>query len=165
MLYFPSIGEASEVFKALSAPARLKIMEMIYENDNLSMNDLAEALKLTNGAISMHVGKLEEAGLVKIRTSSGKRGTMKIVKPCHDRIMIDMAPPKPERHCYVDDIRVAIIRQARLLLPAAWLRSSTPDMHTHRPALMTFPHRHLFCTFKSHKTICPAQDNPVILRH
>ena len=81
MLYFPSIGEASEVFKALSAPARLKIMEMIYENDNLSMNDLAEALKLTNGAISMHVGKLEEAGLVKIRTSSGKRGTMKIVKP------------------------------------------------------------------------------------
>ena len=64
MLYFQSIGEAEAVFKALSTPMRLKIMEMIYEDDTLSMNDLAEALGLTNGAISIHVSKLEEAGLV-----------------------------------------------------------------------------------------------------
>lgn len=81
MLYFQSIGEAETVFKALSTPMRLKIMEMIYKDDTLSMNDLAEALGLTNGAISMHVSKLEEAGLVKIRTTSGKRGIMKIVLP------------------------------------------------------------------------------------
>ena len=80
MLYFQSIGEAEAVFKALSTPMRLKIMEMIYEDDTLSMNDLAEALGLTNGAISMHVNKLEEAGLVIIKTTSGKRGTMKIVR-------------------------------------------------------------------------------------
>ena len=29
MLYFQSIGEAETVFKALSTPMRLKIMEMI----------------------------------------------------------------------------------------------------------------------------------------
>ena len=28
----------------------------------------------------MHVGKLEEAGLVRIKITSGKRGTMKIVR-------------------------------------------------------------------------------------
>ena len=61
MLYFQSISEAENVFKALSTPMRLKIMEMIYKDDSLSMNDLAEALDLTNGAISMHVSKLEEA--------------------------------------------------------------------------------------------------------
>ena len=81
MLYFQSVGEAEAVFKALSTPMRLKIMEMIYKNDSLSMNDLAEALGLTNGAISMHISKLEEADLVKIKTTSGKRGTMKIVRP------------------------------------------------------------------------------------
>ena len=106
MLYFQSIGEAETVFKALSTPMRLKIMEMIYKDDKLSMNDLAEALGLTNGAISMHVNKLEEAGLVKIRTTSGKRGIMKIVLPRYDRLMIDLAPMKDVRHCYTDDIRV-----------------------------------------------------------
>ena len=74
MLYFQSVGEAEAVFKALSTPMRLKIMEMIYKNDSLSMNDLAEALGLTNGAISMRVSKLEEADLVKIKATSGKRG-------------------------------------------------------------------------------------------
>ncbi len=106
MLYFQSIGDAENVFKALSTPMRLKIMEMIYKDDQLSMNDLAEALGLTNGAISMHVSKLEDAGLVKIKTTSGKRGTMKIVRPRYDRLMIDLAPVKENKRCYVDDIRI-----------------------------------------------------------
>ena len=78
MLYLHSLREAEEVFKALSTPMRLRIMELIYEQE-MSMNDLAEALGLTNSAISLHVGKLESAGLVTIRTSSGKRGIMKII--------------------------------------------------------------------------------------
>lgn len=106
MLYFQSICEAEEVFKALSTPMRLKIMEMIYENDHLSMNNLTEALGLTNSAISMHVGKLVDAGLVKIKTTSGKRGTMKIVKPRYSRLMIDLAPVKEARKYYKDDIKV-----------------------------------------------------------
>ncbi len=106
MLYFQSIGEAESVFKALSTPMRIKIMEMIYQNDQLNMNDLAEALGLTNGAISMHVSKLEEAGLVKIHTTSGKRGTMKIIRPRYDRLMIDLAPVRDLRRCYTDDIQV-----------------------------------------------------------
>ena len=114
MLYFKSITEAENVFKALSTPMRLKIMELIYENNNLSMNDLAEALGLTNGAISMHVAKLEEAGLIKIRTSSGKRGTMKIIRPRYSRLMIDLAPIKEDRKCYTDDIRVGYYTAAKV---------------------------------------------------
>lgn len=111
MLYFQSLAEAENVFKALSTPMRIKIMEMIYQDDSLSMNDLAEALGLTNGAISMHVSKLEEAGLVKIRTSSGKRGTMKIVRPRYERLMIDLAPSKQPRQCYVDDIKIGYYKE------------------------------------------------------
>lgn len=106
MLYLKSIQEAEEVFKALSAPMRLKIMEMIYEDNELSMNDLAESLELTNSAISMHVSKLEKAGLVNVQTTAGKRGNMKIIKPRHDRLMIDLAPVKEARKFYQDDIRV-----------------------------------------------------------
>ena len=106
MLYFRSISEAENVFKALSTPMRLKIMEMIYKDYSMSMNDLAESLGLTNGAISMHVSKLEEAGLVRIKITSGKRGAMKIVRPRYDRLMIDLAPAKEAKHCYIDDIRI-----------------------------------------------------------
>jgi len=106
MLYLHSLAEAEEIFKALSTPMRLRILELIYKNDQLSMNDLAEALGLTNSAISLHVGKLENAGLVAIHTTSGKRGVMKIVRPVYSRLLVDMAPQAKPRHCYTDDISV-----------------------------------------------------------
>lgn len=105
MLYLHSLQEAEEVFKALSTPMRLRIMELIYDQE-MSMNSLAEALGLTNSAISLHVSKLESAGLVTIRTSSGKRGVMKIVQPVYSRIIVDMAPQIKPRHCYQDDIPI-----------------------------------------------------------
>lgn len=107
MLYLSSLAEAEEVFKALSTPMRLRIMELIYENNHMSMNDLAEALELTNSAISMHVGKLEEAGLITIQTSSGKRGTMKVVRPRYERLIVDMMPNAAgARKCYTDEISI-----------------------------------------------------------
>ncbi len=109
MLYFNSIGEAEEVFKALSAPMRIRIMELISQNDNMSMNDLAETLELTNSAISMHVGKLEAAGLVTIQIASGKRGIMKVVRPCHERLIVEMNRDEigsSSASCYSDEIAV-----------------------------------------------------------
>ncbi|NLP35271.1 MAG: metalloregulator ArsR/SmtB family transcription factor [Clostridiales bacterium] len=106
MLYLKSIQEAEDVLKALSTPMRLKIMELIYKDDHLSMNDLAESLGLSNSAISMHVKKLEQAGLIKIHSTAGKRGTMKIIRPRHDRLMIDLAPVRENRKFYQDDIRI-----------------------------------------------------------
>ncbi len=106
MLYLHSLQEAAEIFKALSTPMRLRIMELIHENDQLSMNDLAEALGLTNSAISMHVSKLESAGLVTIQTMSGKRGVMKIVQPVYSRMIVDIAPKARSRHCYQDTIAI-----------------------------------------------------------
>ncbi|MBP3609011.1 MAG: helix-turn-helix domain-containing protein [Lachnospiraceae bacterium] len=106
MLYLHSLKEAEETFKALSTPMRLRIMELIYENDNLSLNDLAEALGLTNSAISLHVGKLEGAGLVTIMTTSGKRGIRKVVQPVHDKLIVDLAPQAAARPCYKDDISI-----------------------------------------------------------
>lgn len=106
MLYLHSLSEAEEIFKALSTPMRIRILELIYENDQMSMNDLAKTLGLTNSAISLHVGKLEDAGLVAIHTTSGKRGVMKIVRPVYSRLLVDMVPEAKPRHCYTDDISV-----------------------------------------------------------
>lgn len=105
LLYLQSLNEAEEIFKALGAPMRLRIMELICREE-LSMNDLAKMLNVTNSAISLHVGKLESAGLVTIRTTSGKRGLMKIVQPVYSRMMVDMRPQSAPRHCYQDDIAI-----------------------------------------------------------
>ncbi|MDR0947988.1 MAG: winged helix-turn-helix transcriptional regulator [Lachnospiraceae bacterium] len=141
MLYFNAISEAENVFKALSTPMRLKIMEMIYKDNHLSMNDLAEALGLTNGAISMHVSKLQEAGLVKIRTTSGKRGTMKIIRPRYDRLMIDLAPVKEAKSCYTDDIRVGYYTSS-CIAPTCGLATSKEIIGSlDDPKVFTFPER------------------------
>lgn len=141
MLYFQSISEAENVFKALSTPMRLKIMEMIYKDSNLSMNDLAEALGLTNGAISMHVSKLEEAGLVKIKVTSGKRGTMKLIRPRYDRLMIDLAPVKEARRCYTDDIRVGYYTNCNIA-PTCGLSTSKEIIGSFDdPRVFSFPDR------------------------
>lgn len=105
MLYLHSLREAEKVFKAFSAPMRMRIMELVYKQ-KMSMNDLAETLGLTNSAISLHVSKLENAGLVTIRTSSGKRGIRKIIQPVYSRMIVDIAPQIRPRHCYQDDVAV-----------------------------------------------------------
>lgn len=141
MLYFQSISAAEDVFKALSTPMRLKIMEMIYQNDQLSMNDLAEALGLTNSAISMHVGKLVEAGLVKIKTTSGKRGTMKIIRPRYSRLMIDLAPSKEARKCYQDDIKIGYYTSCKIA-PTCGLATSKEIIGSlDDPKVFSFPER------------------------
>lgn len=106
MLHLSSLDEAEKVIKALSAPMRVEILKMIYDTPSLNMNDLAQALQLTNSAISMHVSKLAEAGLVHLQTTSGKRGTMKLVTPCHDRLIIDMMPSKETAQYYLDNIKI-----------------------------------------------------------
>ena len=108
MLYKHSLGDAKDIFKALSAPMRLQIMNLINENENMSMNDLAETLGLTNSAITMHVGKLEAAGLVTIQTMPGKRGIMKVVRPLHERLIVDLIGPEEteNRSCYTDEIAI-----------------------------------------------------------
>ncbi len=106
MIHYQSLKEAEEVFKALSAPVRIEIMELISRNDHMSMSDLAETLGITNSAVSMHVSKLENAGLIKIQTTTGKRGIMKFVRPCHDRLVVEMARQIPEANCYQDEIDI-----------------------------------------------------------
>lgn len=106
MLYLSSLEDAGKVCKALSADMRLEILKLLYEQPEQSMNDLATTLGLTNSAITMHVGKLEEVGLVKIRKVAGKRGTMKLVSPCHERLIFDLSSGPFGATSFQDDVKI-----------------------------------------------------------
>lgn len=106
MLYFNSINDASEVFKALSAPMRIKIMEILTNEGEKNLNELANMLNLTNSAISLHIKKLEEVNLIEIHTMPGKRGSMKVCKPVHDTLMVNLKSKKQNTKCYSDEISI-----------------------------------------------------------
>ena len=54
------------------------------------MNDIAEKLKLSNSAITMHVKKLEECGIITTISASGKHGNQKICSLLEDRVLVDI---------------------------------------------------------------------------
>ncbi len=106
MKHFQSMREAEAVFKALSAPMRIRIMEVLYEEGDKKLDDIARELELTNSAVSMHIEKLQQAGLIDIRTVPGKRGNCKICKPRYESCMIDLKPKEERRDYYEDDIPI-----------------------------------------------------------
>jgi DNA-binding transcriptional ArsR family regulator len=55
--------ETAELFKLLSVDKRIEIVELL-KNEPLSVNALAEALKITQSAVSQHLRVLKSAGLV-----------------------------------------------------------------------------------------------------
>lgn len=55
--------EAAELFKLLAVDKRIEIIELL-KKDALSVNALAEALGVTQSAVSQHLRVLKAAGLV-----------------------------------------------------------------------------------------------------
>jgi len=56
--------EAAELFKMLSVDKRIEIIELLKKGDT-SVNAMAEALGITQSAVSQHLRVLKAAGLVK----------------------------------------------------------------------------------------------------
>jgi predicted transcriptional regulator len=90
MIHITDLKKSLPLFKALSSDIRLEILELLSEHKQLNMNDIAEKLKLTNGAVTMHIKKLEECGLIKISTLTAKHGIQKICNLHEDKFVIDI---------------------------------------------------------------------------
>lgn len=66
------IEELTEVFKALSAPTRLRLVKLLAEHEGaLCVNALARRLDVSQSAVSQHLRVLRQTGLVK----SERRGS------------------------------------------------------------------------------------------
>lgn len=55
MLHITSLNDGLELFKALGSDVRIEILNILLENDNMSMNELASRLNITNGALTSHI--------------------------------------------------------------------------------------------------------------
>ncbi|WP_028589671.1 ArsR/SmtB family transcription factor [Paenibacillus massiliensis] len=89
MIYIKNLMSGLEVFKALSSEIRIQILELLASNQELNLNEIAKRLNLSNGAITMHIKKLEESGLIEIHSSVGKHGIQKVCYLNKDKLMVD----------------------------------------------------------------------------
>ncbi|MBU3173172.1 ArsR/SmtB family transcription factor [Clostridium estertheticum] len=90
MIHIKNLEESLPIFKALSSDVRIQILNLLSEYKQLNMNDIAKKLKLSNGAITMHIRKLEECGIIKINILTAKHGIQKICYLHEDKFIIDI---------------------------------------------------------------------------
>ena len=55
MIHITSLDEGLETFKALGSEIRLQILNILLDNDQMSMNQLASELNISNGALTGHI--------------------------------------------------------------------------------------------------------------
>lgn len=87
MRYIKNFSEELEVFKALGSELRISILNLLLENGKMSMNELAERLNITNGALTNHIRKLEACDLIRVNTDSAVHGNLKMCEPHLDKIL------------------------------------------------------------------------------
>ncbi len=90
MIHITNLTDSLPLFKALSSDVRVNILDILSKYKKLNMNALSEKLNLTNGAVTMHIKKLEDCGLIKTTNLTGKHGLQKICSIHEDKFIIDI---------------------------------------------------------------------------
>ncbi len=107
MLHIKSLSEGLDLFKALGSDVRVEIVTILLENKSgMNMNELATHLNISNGALTSHIKKLEDCGIVKIRNDTSGHGNKKICSVHLDKILIDLQPLDDNRNIFTTSIRV-----------------------------------------------------------
>ncbi|MCL2031030.1 MAG: helix-turn-helix domain-containing protein [Oscillospiraceae bacterium] len=76
--------------RAISSPARLFIVRYLMQNRSANLNELAEALGVTNGAVTAHIKALQAAKIIDTVNTSGRRGIQKNCRLREHRFLINL---------------------------------------------------------------------------
>ena len=106
MHYITSPDEGLELFKVLGSDIRIQIINLLLKKKRMSMNEIAAELKITNGALTSHIKKLEAVNIIRISSESEGHGNLKLCSLRRDKILIDFAPPEAVQNVYNTDIKV-----------------------------------------------------------
>ena len=96
MLHIKKIEDGIDLYKALGSDLRIQIIKLLLEKGEMNMNEIAGSLGITNGALTSHIKKLEECGLVSVLSEHEGHGNQKLCRVHTDRILIDVMPQIPE---------------------------------------------------------------------
>lgn len=106
MLHIKSLDDGLELFKALGSEIRIEIIKILLENNGMNMNELACRLKITNGALTNHIKKLEDCGIISISNEAASHGNQKKCFVHPDKILIDIESKKKIKNIYQTSLKV-----------------------------------------------------------
>ena len=108
MLHVKNLDEGLEIFKALGSELRINIIKLLQENHEMNMNELATSLGITNGALTSHIKKLEESGIIQVMIERGSHGNQKVCKVVVDKIVVDVESEENEedQNIYNTEVKV-----------------------------------------------------------
>lgn len=106
MIHITSLDDGLETFKALGSDTHIQILNILLENEQMSMNQLATELNISNGALTGHIKKLEECGLINISNESAGHGNQKMCSVTQDRIIVDIKKPIDYKNVFETEIKV-----------------------------------------------------------
>lgn len=106
MLHIKSLDEGLDVFKALGSDLRISIIKLLLEHNDMSMNELASNLNITNGALTSHIRKLESCGLIAVTNESSGHGNRKRCIVCLDKILIEISSKENLENIFETNIKI-----------------------------------------------------------
>ncbi len=108
MLHIKSLDEGLEVFKALGSDIRVEIIKILLNESGMNMNELASRLNITNGALTSHIKKLEECGIVTVSSEASGHGNQKVCSVHLDKILVEIQDKPQNENIYTTDIKVGL---------------------------------------------------------
>lgn len=101
-----NLNETYLFCKALGSEIRIRIVKLLHEHKSMNLNELADVLEVTNGAMTAHIKLLVDAGVIEITHSSGKRGSQKICSLRETKVLIDPFRCSCALNSYAADIPI-----------------------------------------------------------
>ncbi len=123
MLHIESLDEGLEFFKALGSEVRIEIIKLLLAKKSMNMNELASQLNITNGALTNHIKKLEQCGIISTTNESAGHGNQKICSLHLDKVLIEFDSANTNSNVYNTDLRVGQYSDYRIF-PTCGLASS-----------------------------------------
>ena len=105
MLHIEKLEDGLDIFKALGSELRIKIIQLLLESNGMNMNELASKLNITNGALTSHIKKLEDSGIVTISNRPTGHGNQKWCSVHLDKILVEIYP-KDEKNVWETNIKI-----------------------------------------------------------
>ena len=124
MLHITKLNDGIDLFKALGSEVRIKILDILLNDSSMSMNELASRLNITNGALTSHIKKLEDCGLITTSNESAGHGNQKNCAIRQDRILVELEKEENTKNVYSTELCIGHYSKAEVC-PTCGLASST----------------------------------------
>lgn len=108
MLYIKNLEDGVELFKVLGSDVRVNIIRLLLKNKEMNMNEIASSLNITNGALTSHIKKMEDVGLISVMSDFVGHGNQKVCRVKQERILVDIVPEEEEDNASIYEAEVPV---------------------------------------------------------